>query len=194
MHPAIVAQAAATTASLFDGRFFLGVGTGENLNEHIVGDRWPPTVAPARHARGGGRGDAEAVGGGARHPPRPALHRRGRAHLHASRAPVRRLRGGRRPGGRRAGGRDRGRHHLHRARRRDARRVRGGGGAGPRYGQVTVCWAETEAEARRDGARVVAERRPPRPARSGAAAAEPLRAGRRDGDRGRHRRCDRLRP
>ncbi len=42
-HPAIVAQAAATVASLFEGRFFLGVGTGENLNEHIVGERWPPT-------------------------------------------------------------------------------------------------------------------------------------------------------
>ena len=41
IHPAIVAQAAATTADLFGGRFFLGVGTGENLNEHILGDRWP---------------------------------------------------------------------------------------------------------------------------------------------------------
>ena len=42
IHPAIIAQAAATTADLFDGRFFLGVGTGENLNEHILGDHWPP--------------------------------------------------------------------------------------------------------------------------------------------------------
>ena len=42
LHPAIVAQAAATAADMFDGRFFLGVGTGENLNEHILGDRWPP--------------------------------------------------------------------------------------------------------------------------------------------------------
>jgi coenzyme F420-dependent glucose-6-phosphate dehydrogenase len=41
IHPAIVAQAAATTAALFEGRFFLGVGTGENLNEHILGGRWP---------------------------------------------------------------------------------------------------------------------------------------------------------
>lgn len=41
IHPAIVAQAAATTASLLPGRFSLGVGTGENLNEHILGDRWP---------------------------------------------------------------------------------------------------------------------------------------------------------
>jgi G6PDH family F420-dependent oxidoreductase len=44
IHPAIVAQAAATTAALMSGRFFLGVGTGENLNEHILGDRWPPAA------------------------------------------------------------------------------------------------------------------------------------------------------
>jgi coenzyme F420-dependent glucose-6-phosphate dehydrogenase len=42
IHPAIVAQAAATSAALMPGRFFLGVGTGENLNEHVLGDRWPP--------------------------------------------------------------------------------------------------------------------------------------------------------
>src|SRR5262249_40664922 len=41
MHPAIVAQAAATAAAMMTGRFFLGVGTGENLNEHIVGRKWP---------------------------------------------------------------------------------------------------------------------------------------------------------
>jgi coenzyme F420-dependent glucose-6-phosphate dehydrogenase len=40
-HPTIVAQAAATVASLMPGRFFLGLGTGENLNEHITGARWP---------------------------------------------------------------------------------------------------------------------------------------------------------
>jgi coenzyme F420-dependent glucose-6-phosphate dehydrogenase len=40
-HPAIIAQAAATVAAMMPGRFTLGVGTGENLNEHIVGQRWP---------------------------------------------------------------------------------------------------------------------------------------------------------
>ncbi|HET6379902.1 MAG TPA: TIGR03557 family F420-dependent LLM class oxidoreductase [candidate division Zixibacteria bacterium] len=45
IHPAIVAQAAATTAAMFEGRFFLGVGTGENLNEHILGDPWPRYAA-----------------------------------------------------------------------------------------------------------------------------------------------------
>lgn len=41
IHPAVLAQAAATAAVLLDGRFTLGVGSGEALNEHILGDRWP---------------------------------------------------------------------------------------------------------------------------------------------------------
>jgi G6PDH family F420-dependent oxidoreductase len=41
IHPTVVAHAAATTAVLFEGRFFLGLGTGEALNEHILGQRWP---------------------------------------------------------------------------------------------------------------------------------------------------------
>ncbi len=41
-HPAIIAQAAATLGAMIPGRFFLGLGSGENLNEHIVGEGWPP--------------------------------------------------------------------------------------------------------------------------------------------------------
>jgi coenzyme F420-dependent glucose-6-phosphate dehydrogenase len=41
IHPAIVAHAAATSAAMMPGRFFLGLGTGENLNEHVLGDKWP---------------------------------------------------------------------------------------------------------------------------------------------------------
>ena len=41
-HPAIVAQKAATVAAMTGGRFHLGVGPGENLNEHVVGSDWPP--------------------------------------------------------------------------------------------------------------------------------------------------------
>src|ERR671936_2919988 len=40
-HPSIIAHAAATVGCMMPGRFFLGVGTGENLNEHITGERWP---------------------------------------------------------------------------------------------------------------------------------------------------------
>ena len=43
LHPAIIAQAAATAAMMLPGRFFLGLGTGENLNEHILGTHWPPS-------------------------------------------------------------------------------------------------------------------------------------------------------
>lgn len=46
IHPAVLAQAVATTGTLLPGRFTWGVGSGEALNEHILGDRWPP--APRR--------------------------------------------------------------------------------------------------------------------------------------------------
>lgn len=41
IHPAILAQAAATVGDMLPGRFWFGVGTGENLNEHVLGDAWP---------------------------------------------------------------------------------------------------------------------------------------------------------
>ncbi|ELY98236.1 G6PDH family F420-dependent oxidoreductase [Natrialba chahannaoensis JCM 10990] len=41
-HPGLIAQAAATTGVQLPGQFFLGLGTGENLSEHVFGDRWPP--------------------------------------------------------------------------------------------------------------------------------------------------------
>lgn len=44
-HPAVVAQKAATMQLLSDGRFTLGLGSGENLNEHVVGEGWPAVNA-----------------------------------------------------------------------------------------------------------------------------------------------------
>jgi coenzyme F420-dependent glucose-6-phosphate dehydrogenase len=41
IHPAIVAHAASTTAAMLPGRFLFGIGSGENLNEHVLADRWP---------------------------------------------------------------------------------------------------------------------------------------------------------
>lgn len=41
-HPLHVAHAAATAATMMPGRFFLGIGTGERLNEHVLGQHWPP--------------------------------------------------------------------------------------------------------------------------------------------------------
>lgn len=43
IHPAVIAQAVATSASMLRGGFSFGIGTGEALNEHITGDRWPTT-------------------------------------------------------------------------------------------------------------------------------------------------------
>lgn len=42
IHPAVVAHAAATASVALEGRFRLGVGTGERLNEHVLGQHWPP--------------------------------------------------------------------------------------------------------------------------------------------------------
>ncbi|AZZ52182.1 MULTISPECIES: TIGR03557 family F420-dependent LLM class oxidoreductase [Rathayibacter] len=44
-HPAVIAQKAATLAILSDDRFLLGLGSGENLNEHVVGEGWPAVSA-----------------------------------------------------------------------------------------------------------------------------------------------------
>jgi coenzyme F420-dependent glucose-6-phosphate dehydrogenase len=48
-HPAVVAQAAATLAEMFEGRFWLAIGSGQALNEHITGERWP--MKDLRNAR-----------------------------------------------------------------------------------------------------------------------------------------------
>ena len=48
-HPAVVAQKAATMGVLSGGRFTLGLGAGENLNEHVIGGGWP--TARVRHER-----------------------------------------------------------------------------------------------------------------------------------------------
>ena len=48
-HPAIIAQASATLAAMFPGRFWVALGSGEAVNEHITGDRWPSK--PERQAR-----------------------------------------------------------------------------------------------------------------------------------------------
>ena len=84
IHPAIVAQAAATAAAMLPGRFWLGIGSGENLNEHIVGQGWPQTAVRQERME-------EAVEvirllweGGLTEPPRQALHGRERAPLHAA--------------------------------------------------------------------------------------------------------------
>lgn len=148
MHPAIVAQAAATVASMMPGRFFLGVGTGEQLNEHVTGEAWP--VIDQRQAmlseaieviRALWSGEPTTFTGDyyvvedarvySMPPEAPPIY------VAASGPDSARIAGGCGDGlistAPAAG---------------VVRAFEEGGGSGPRLGQVTVCWAPSEAEAR----------------------------------------------
>ena len=84
-HPAIVAQAAATTAVLSDGRFMLGVGAGEQLNEHIVGRGWPAVTERHEMLPRGARDHPPALVGRLSVLRGQAPEARGRAHLRPAR-------------------------------------------------------------------------------------------------------------
>ena len=146
-HPAVIAQAAATAAAMMPGRFFLGVGSGENLNEHIFGDYWPAAderqemleeaIEVIRLLWQGGnqthRGEhyrvenarvytlpdeLPAIAVAASGPNAAELAARAGDAL-ISTAPDEEL----------------------------VESYRSAGGTGPRYGQLTVCWARDEGEA-----------------------------------------------
>jgi coenzyme F420-dependent glucose-6-phosphate dehydrogenase len=143
IHPAIVAQASATIAAMAPGRFFLGVGSGENLNEHIVARGWPAAaerldrleeaVEIIRSLWEGTlytfRGTHFAVENAKlytlpEHPPEIYLAAGGKEAATLA---------GRCADGLIGTAPD---HEIHDA-------FSGAGGAGkPRYGQLTVCWAE----------------------------------------------------
>ncbi|MFG1619630.1 TIGR03557 family F420-dependent LLM class oxidoreductase [Nonomuraea wenchangensis] len=63
-HPAVVAQKAATMGVLSEGRFTLGLGAGENLNEHVIGEGWPPVDTRHRMFAEAVRIIKELFGGG----------------------------------------------------------------------------------------------------------------------------------
>jgi G6PDH family F420-dependent oxidoreductase len=150
IHPAIVAQAAATSAAMMPGRFFLGVGTGENLNEHILGAGWPESEV--RHAR-----LEEAIqvirllwkGGNQSHHGRYYTVENARLYtLPAEPPPLFMAVGGPRTAEMAA--------HLADGlimTGPEAEVVRtfetAGGRSKPRYGSVTVCWAASERQARK---------------------------------------------
>jgi coenzyme F420-dependent glucose-6-phosphate dehydrogenase len=155
IHPAVIAQAGATSAMLMPGRFFLGVGTGENLNEHVLGDRWPSYEERAEMLE-------EAVtvirrlweGGLVSH--RGAHYAVDRARLYSvpDEPPAIAVAAAGETAAELAG------------RIGDAlvstvpdpklvERFEASGGAGkPRYGQLTVCWAESDDEAVRTAVEV----------------------------------------
>jgi len=149
IHPAIIAQAAATTAALMPGRFFLGLGTGENLNEHILGTVWPEWEVRSEMLeeaveviRALWTGEVTSHRG--RHytvqnariyslpDPLPPIY------LAAS-GPKAARQAGRIADGFIGTGPD---ESL-------LATFKNAGGSGPRYGQVSLCWADSEREAKR---------------------------------------------
>jgi G6PDH family F420-dependent oxidoreductase len=149
IHPAIVAHAATTAATLLPGRFSLGLGSGENLNEHILGDRWPPI--PRRQER-----LEEAIevirllwqGGLRSHRGRHFTVENARLYtLPEQPPPILVAVAGKRSTelAARAGDGLVGTAPV----AETVERFREGGGEGkPTYGQIHVCWAESEAEAK----------------------------------------------
>jgi coenzyme F420-dependent glucose-6-phosphate dehydrogenase len=149
IHPAIIAQAAATAADLMPGRFFLGVGTGENLNEHILGDAWPEWDVRAEMLEEAVE-VIRALWSGEMVSRRGGYFRLQNAQLYSlpeSLPPIRVAASGAKMA-------------------KIAARISDGlistapdpdvidafrdaGGTGPTIGQMSVCWADSEAEARR---------------------------------------------
>lgn len=150
IHPAVVAHAAATIATMMPGRFALGLGTGENLNEHILGDHWPPVeirqdmlseaVTAIRLLWEGGqqsyRGEYYTV-------------ENARLYSLPSQPPSIRIAASGPKSAQLAGRIGDGLISTSPDVEIVSEFVRAGGKGKPRFGQVTVCWAESEAEARR---------------------------------------------
>jgi coenzyme F420-dependent glucose-6-phosphate dehydrogenase len=155
IHPAIIAQASATVATMLPGRFFLGVGTGENLNEHIVAEGWPETEV--RQAR-----LEEAIsiirllweGGNKSHHGHYYTVENARLYTLPEKPPPLLVAiGGPRSGelaGRVGDGLIATEPEAEIIREFDA----AGGRGKPRYGSVTVCWARDEASARKTAHRL----------------------------------------
>jgi coenzyme F420-dependent glucose-6-phosphate dehydrogenase len=155
-HPTIVAQAAATVETMMPGRFMLGVGTGEALNEHVVGRRWPAY---------GQRADMleEAVdiirrlwsGASVTHEGRHFTVETARIYSRPDEPPPVIVAASGPRSAALAGRIGDGVINFS----ADPDVVQGfqdaGGGGKPRYAQYNVCWAEDEAEARRTATRVV---------------------------------------
>jgi G6PDH family F420-dependent oxidoreductase len=148
-HPAIVAQAAATCQEMLEGRFILGVGTGEALNEHIVGVAWPSAAVRREMLE-----EAVAVirelwtGHLVEHRGRHYTVENARLYtLPDAPPPIVVAAGG--PEAADLAGRIGDGFCGTSPDSELLERYRAAGGGGPRYGQITVCWAASEQEARR---------------------------------------------
>lgn len=150
IHPALVAQAAATCAVMMDGRFFLGLGTGENLNEHVVGLGWPETEVRQQRL-------LEAVqvirllwaGGNASHHGRYFTVENARLYSLPDTPPALLLAVGGPKSAELAGSLADGMIGTDPDRDLIQAFARSGGAGKPRYAELTVCWSRSESAARR---------------------------------------------
>ena len=148
IHPAVIAQASATIGCLMPGRFFLGVGSGESLNEHVVGQTWPPpdmrqdmleeAIGVLRMLHGGG--ERSHYGKFFQ------VHDARVYNLPEQPVPIYVAAGGKESA--KLAGRAGDGLICSTPSAESVRAFDDNGGAGrPRYGQLTVCWAKTEREA-----------------------------------------------
>jgi G6PDH family F420-dependent oxidoreductase len=150
MHPAIIAQAAATAAALLPGRFWLGVGTGESLNEHVLGDHWPPASVRREMLE-------EAVevmhllwrGGVRSHQGRYYTVENAQLYTLPERPPPILVAAGGPRAAEMAGRMGDGLITVGAAAKLVNNFTAAGGAGKPRHTELNVCWAEEEAEARR---------------------------------------------
>jgi coenzyme F420-dependent glucose-6-phosphate dehydrogenase len=150
IHPAIIAQAAATSAAMLPGRFFLGVGTGENLNEHVLGDRWPEAEVRLEMLE-------EAIevirllwqGGYQSHHGRHYTVEEARIYTLPEELPPIYVAASKPNAAELAGRAGDGLVSVAPDAELVERFESAGGGGKPKFGQVTVCWAESEDEAKR---------------------------------------------
>jgi coenzyme F420-dependent glucose-6-phosphate dehydrogenase len=149
-HPAIIAQAAATSAAMMPGRFFLGVGSGENLNEHIMGGYWPPSDARAEMLEEAleiirllWQGETESYRG------RHYTVDNARIYTLPEEQPPVHVAAGGKKSARLAGRIGDGLIATAPSKETVEEFERTGGAGKPRYGKLTVCWAEDDASARR---------------------------------------------
>ena len=148
-HPAIIAQAAATSATIMPGRFFLGVGTGENLNEHVTGARWPAPDERIEMLE-------EAIevlrllwqGGEQTHRGRHYTVDHARIYTLPD-EPIPIAVAAAKPQAAELAGRLGDGFVTTDPSAELVEAYRAGGGNGPRYGQVKLCWAENEQEAKK---------------------------------------------
>lgn len=148
-HPAIVAHAAATVGAMLPGRFTLGLGTGENLNEHVLGDRWPAPDERIEMLE-------EAIevirllwqGGEQSH--RGKHYTVDHAQLYTlPDTPIPIAVAASKPLAAGLAGRAGDGLVSTEPSEETVAQYRDGGGDGPRYGQVRICWAEDEEKAKR---------------------------------------------